>query len=155
MFDRNLSDSSLAEEIAKATSGTTVKFVYDTVSEKSTQETALALLHAGGHLVLLLPAAVEAPKNTVIIQVFSAYTPDTASLLSTLYRDNLHGLLEQDVIKVSSIPRIFELVNCVFIILQPNQVEVLPNGLAGIPAGLKRLEDGQISRTKLVAHPLD
>ncbi|KJA19793.1 hypothetical protein HYPSUDRAFT_43891 [Hypholoma sublateritium FD-334 SS-4] len=136
VFDRSLSDSALVSEVAKVVNGKTVKFVYDTVSEKSTQETALALLHDGGHLALLLQAAVEAPKNTVIIQVFGGYKPDTASLLSTLYRDNLHALLEQEVVK-------------------PNQVEVLPNGLAGIPAGLKRLEDGQISRSKLVAHPLD
>ena len=45
--------------------------------------------------------------------------------------------------------------NCALTAFQPNQVEILPNGLAGIPAGLKRLEDGRISRCKLVAHPQD
>ena len=37
--------------------------------------------------------------------------------------------------------------------LQPNHVEVLPGGLAGIPEGLKRLEEGRVSAAKLVAHP--
>ena len=37
--------------------------------------------------------------------------------------------------------------------LQPNKVEVLPNGLAGIPDGLARLEQNKVSATKLVAHP--
>ena len=39
------------------------------------------------------------------------------------------------------------------IVLQPNKVEVLPNGLAGIPDGLRRLQDNKVSGTKLVAHP--
>jgi len=136
VFDRSLSDSVLVGEIAKVVNGKSVKFVYDTVSEKSTQQTALALLHDGGHLALLLPAAVEASKDTVIIQVYGGYKADTANLLSTLYHDNVYTLLERGIIK-------------------PNQVEVVPNGLAGISAGLKRLEDGQISRSKLVAHPHD
>ena len=37
--------------------------------------------------------------------------------------------------------------------VQPNRFEVLPNGLAGIPDGLARLEADQVSRLKLVAHP--
>lgn len=38
---------------------------------------------------------------------------------------------------------------------QPNNVEVLPNGLAGIPNGLERLKAGKVSAVKLVAHPFD
>ena len=37
--------------------------------------------------------------------------------------------------------------------LQPNRVEVLPNGLGGIQEGLNRLEANQVSRLKLVVHP--
>lgn len=36
---------------------------------------------------------------------------------------------------------------------QTNNVEVLPNGLAGIPAGLARMEADQVSGLKLVARP--
>lgn len=114
MFDRSLSDSALASEVAKVVNGKSVKYVYDTVSEKSTQATALALLHDGGHLALLLQAEVEAPKNTVIVQVFGGYTPGTASLLSTLYRDNLHALLEQEVVKVGSVP-VFSILSIVYL----------------------------------------
>lgn len=39
------------------------------------------------------------------------------------------------------------------VIHQPNNVEVLPNGLAGIPDGLKRLQAGDVSAAKLVAQP--
>jgi len=41
----------------------------------------------------------------------------------------------------------------VLILFQPNRVEVLPNGLLGIPDGLDRLARDEISRLKLVAHP--
>ncbi|KAI0326872.1 hypothetical protein GY45DRAFT_1328443 [Cubamyces sp. BRFM 1775] len=37
--------------------------------------------------------------------------------------------------------------------LVPNKVEVLPNGLAGIPGGLKRLENNMVSGKKLIARP--
>ncbi|KAJ7484670.1 chaperonin 10-like protein [Mycena latifolia] len=36
-----------------------------------------------------------------------------------------------------------------------NRCEVLPNGLAGIPAGLERFGKGAVSGVKLVAHPQD
>ena len=36
---------------------------------------------------------------------------------------------------------------------QPNRVEVVPGGLAAIPAGLKRLEKNEVSGAKLVVHP--
>ncbi len=36
---------------------------------------------------------------------------------------------------------------------QPNKVEVLPGGLAGIPDGLARLEAFKVSGTKLIARP--
>ena len=99
----SISRQKAAFEVAKVVNGKPVKYVYDTVSEKNTQQTALALLHDGGHLALLLQAAVEIPKNTVVIQVFGGYNPDSAQILSTLYHDNLYDLLEQDVIKVDSI----------------------------------------------------
>ena len=37
--------------------------------------------------------------------------------------------------------------------MQPNRVEVLPNGLAGIPEGLERMKNNKVSGTKLVARP--
>ncbi|KAI0351739.1 GroES-like protein [Trametes cingulata] len=38
-------------------------------------------------------------------------------------------------------------------LLKPNPVEVLPNGLAGIPEGLERLGNNKVSGKKLVARP--
>ncbi|KAJ7246583.1 chaperonin 10-like protein [Mycena haematopus] len=40
-------------------------------------------------------------------------------------------------------------------VITENRYEVLPNGLAGIPGGLERLQKGAVSGVKLVAHPQD
>ncbi|KAJ6503875.1 chaperonin 10-like protein [Mycena sanguinolenta] len=38
-------------------------------------------------------------------------------------------------------------------IIVPNRIEVLPNGVAGIPAALERMKAGGVSGVKLIAHP--
>ncbi|EEB97471.1 hypothetical protein MPER_03206, partial [Moniliophthora perniciosa FA553] len=38
-------------------------------------------------------------------------------------------------------------------IIVPNEVEDLPDGLAGIPDGLERMKNGKVSRKKLIARP--
>ncbi|KAJ6464728.1 GroES-like protein [Mycena vitilis] len=40
-------------------------------------------------------------------------------------------------------------------VISPNRIDVLPKGLAGIPAGLERIKAGAVSGVKLVAHPQD
>lgn len=37
--------------------------------------------------------------------------------------------------------------------VQPNNFEVLPNGLESVLEGLHRLRDGKVSAGKLVVHP--
>ena len=41
----------------------------------------------------------------------------------------------------------------VVIFIQPNHVEVLPNGLAGIIDGLARLQANKVSGEKLIGRP--
>ncbi len=38
---------------------------------------------------------------------------------------------------------------------QTNHVELIPNGLAGIPVGLKKLERDEVSGVKLVVKPFE
>ncbi|KAJ6487149.1 GroES-like protein [Mycena vitilis] len=40
-------------------------------------------------------------------------------------------------------------------VISPNRIDVLPKGLAGIPAGVDRIKAGAVSGVKLVAHPQD
>ena len=39
------------------------------------------------------------------------------------------------------------------ILMQPNEVEVVPGGLAGIVDGLERLKQNKVAGKKLVVHP--
>ncbi|KAJ3545784.1 hypothetical protein NMY22_g2297 [Coprinellus aureogranulatus] len=59
--------------------------------------------------------------------------PENATLVAELYQ-RIPALLESGDIK-------------------PHNVEVLSDGLSGIPEGLRRLEEGKVSNTKLVARP--
>lgn len=47
------------------------------------------------------------------------------------------------------------LIDRLIVLIQPNNVEVVPNGLAGIPDALEKMKAGKVSATKLVAHPWD
>ncbi|KAF8175827.1 chaperonin 10-like protein [Pholiota molesta] len=135
ILDRSLSTSLLGNEITKITpDGQPPKFIFDAISLPETQTTAINLLPSGGYLAIVQQPKVEIPEDKTLVPVVGVYRDHTAPLLDTLYHDNVSRFLEQGLIK-------------------PNEIEVLPNGLAGIPSGLERLEKGEVSRSKLVAHP--
>jgi len=60
--------------------------------------------------------------------------PYNIELLEKFYHDVISGFVEKGWLK-------------------PNDIEVLPNGLAGIPEGLARMQSDQVSKLKLVVHP--
>ncbi|KAJ3516573.1 hypothetical protein NLJ89_g1039 [Agrocybe chaxingu] len=137
VFDRNLSSAELSTEIAKVTSGKLLSVVFDTVGSPATQQIAVDIVAPGGAVSDVLPpdASVKIPDNKTVYQVLSLLTlPPNTKLLETLYHDHVTAWLEKGLLK-------------------PNRTEVLPNGLAGIPDGLKQLENSQVSRVKLVARP--
>ncbi|KAI0091066.1 GroES-like protein [Irpex rosettiformis] len=114
-----------------------IKIVYDAISEAETQNTAYDALASGGKLILVLASEIDETKLTSDKQLANVYGTvhymDQRTLGVSLYK-NLSRLLETGDIK-------------------PNNVEVLPNGLAGIPDGLEKLKAGKVSAAKLVAHP--
>ncbi|EMD31500.1 hypothetical protein CERSUDRAFT_162941 [Gelatoporia subvermispora B] len=137
VLDRNLSEAALVAEVAKI--APVVEVVYDAISLASTQNPAYDIVAPGGTLVLVLPDQIDAAKKSAapgkqIVNVFgNVNAPDRRKTGQTLY-SKLTALLEEGAIK-------------------PNRVELLPNGLAGIPEGLKRMEKDQVSAVKLVARP--
>ncbi|KAJ3512077.1 hypothetical protein NLJ89_g3734 [Agrocybe chaxingu] len=134
-FDRNLSLDALKAGVEAATSGKLIKIVYDAISIEATQEAGISLLAPGGQLVLVLFPKVKAQDNKTVFTVASALRlPSNVEILETLYHEKVAGFLERGVIK-------------------PNRVEVLSQGLSGIPDGLKRMEADQVSGMKLIAHP--
>ncbi|KAI0783909.1 medium-chain dehydrogenase/reductase like protein [Irpex lacteus] len=114
-----------------------IKYAYDAISIKSTQESAYEVLAPGGTLSLVLDFAVDEAKRDSskrVARIFgSVHDPTQKTLGLGLYK-NLTKLLESGDLK-------------------PNKVEVLPNGLAGIPDGLQKLKSGTVSATKLVGQP--
>ncbi|KAF8148881.1 chaperonin 10-like protein [Crassisporium funariophilum] len=134
VLDRHLGPAPLRAEIAKITNQP-IKTVLDSISVEVTQQAGWDLLAPGGQLGTVLPPTVKAEKEKSAVGVVGALSmPVNKALLETLYHDKITGFLEEGVIK-------------------PNRVEVLPGGLAGIVEGLQRLENGEVSRLKLVAHP--
>ncbi|KAF8805430.1 GroES-like protein [Phlegmacium glaucopus] len=135
VIDRSVSASALASEVGRITQNAPIKYAVDSVSLADTQQAAYDLLAPGGQLAIFLGVAVKPVEGKRIFSVVGfARHPPNVELLETLYHDNLERLLEEGAIK-------------------PNRPEVLPGGLEGIPDGLKRLEAGKVSRSKLVAHP--
>ncbi|CAA7269957.1 unnamed protein product [Cyclocybe aegerita] len=135
VLDRHLSSDALKAEVAQATIGKPVEIVYDAVSLEETQKLGLELVAPGGQLVIdFTPAVKSQDGKTVIFFLAGLRMPNNLELLETLYHEKIAGFLERGVIK-------------------PTRLEVLPNGLAGIVDGLRRLEADQISGLKLIAHP--
>ncbi|KAL5486256.1 hypothetical protein ACEPAI_7302 [Sanghuangporus weigelae] len=134
VIDRN---TDVPAEAKKIISDAQVELIYDAVSEEVTQNQAWDLLAPGGTLVIILPAKVDKGKykdKTLLDPVVgNVHAPQTRQIGISLY-SKLSGLLESGAIK-------------------PNRVEVIPNGLAGIPDGLDRLRKNKVSGKKLIARP--
>ncbi|KAI0684707.1 medium-chain dehydrogenase/reductase like protein [Cytidiella melzeri] len=121
----------------KAITSDPIKVVYDAIAEKATQDEAYDVLAPGGIFILVSPFAVEESKadqtKEVVQALGSAHVPNQRALGVSLYRVLTSLLASGDV--------------------KPNRVEVVPNGLAGIPEALEKLKAGKVSATKLVAQP--
>jgi len=136
VLDRSLSAAALRAAVAKATSAS-VETVYDAISLADTQAAAYSLLAPGGTLLILLADAIPAAAKTADKRVVHVYggvnAPQNRVFGKGLYAQ-LATLLEKGE-------------------LQPNPVEVLPGGLAGIVGGLDRLHNNLVSGKKLIGHP--
>lgn len=133
VLDRSLSTSSLKAEIAKITSEP-IKHVYDSVSLPDTQQTGLEILESGGTLIVVLPPAVTPPSDKTLVATLGVrQLPHNIKPLSALY-DKLEEWLADGTIK-------------------PNPPQVLSKGLNGVAEGLRKLEQNQVSGTKLVVRP--
>ncbi|KAH9919380.1 chaperonin 10-like protein [Fomitopsis serialis] len=133
VLDRNLPDATLIAEVKKITLAP-IRVVFDAISESETQNVAYAIVASGGTLVLVLPSAIEnkTDDKRIVYPYGNTNVPGNRRLGASLY-SKITVLLEEGVVK-------------------PNPVEVLPNGLEGIIAGLEKLKQG-VSNVKLVGHP--
>ncbi|KAI0351751.1 GroES-like protein [Trametes cingulata] len=137
VIDRSLSPAAIKLELPKLTQGKPIELVYDAVSIADTQALAYDVLAPGGHLLIVLAENIPQKKegdNKTVVHVFgNVHTPENRAVGVQLY-SHLTEWLEKRI-------------------LVPNPIEVLPNGLAGIPEGLERLKNNKVSGKKLIARP--
>ncbi|KAI0822579.1 GroES-like protein [Trametes gibbosa] len=139
VLERTLTDEGILNELPKLTEGRPIEFALDVISLPGTQTLAYRALAPGGRLVILLPDTIplevkkEGDRKHIAFLRGSAYLPQTRETGIEIFR-RLTAWLTQGIVK-------------------PNAVEVVSGGLAGIPSGLQRLKNGQISAKKLVVLP--
>ena len=154
VIDRSVSAPNLVSEISGITKNGPIKYALDPISLPDTQQTSYDILGKGGKLAIFLPPAAKTTQEKEIYHIYALLRdPSNIELLESLLHDNLERLLKEGAITVSRSGKIYFVYLLTDGELQPNQVEVLPNGLAGIQEGLNRLEANQVSRLKLVVHP--
>lgn len=146
-------------EVPKLVGTTPVEVVFSSAPDRSVWATALDVVAPGGTLILAAPPPPpphlrEKYSDRYIANVYANFQlPQYRALGESLY-SKLTQLLEDGSLKVSH-PFEFcrEIILIMSLILQPNRVEVLPDGLLGIPDGLQRMQESKVSGVKLVAHP--
>ncbi|KAJ7644964.1 hypothetical protein FB45DRAFT_1021700 [Roridomyces roridus] len=102
---------------------------YDAISEPDTQEACFELVSAGGTVVAVL-------QQTREYRDVDGKKLNVHGEFGVLMWRLLAKQLEEGIIRVG-----------------PNRIEKLPNGLAGIVDGSKRMENMAVSGVKLVAFP--
>ncbi|KAF9002308.1 chaperonin 10-like protein [Cyathus striatus] len=135
LIDRFIPLSSLPGEVFRITS-IPIKFVYDAISLKDTQQAGYDILAEGGKIDVVTASQItEKDGSGKIVYVIRSFVsaPQNVTLIKEMYK------------VVTSLSESGAIV--------PNKIEVVPGGLAGIPEGLKRLENDQVSGFKLVVHP--
>jgi len=134
-LDRHLLGNELKAAISKVTDSS-IGIVYDAISLPETQSMGWGLLAENGTLILTHDVLVKEDENKgrKAARAFgSPHAPQNQELSRSSWAMVEKWLSEGTI--------------------QPNKYEVLPNGLEGIIGGLERLKNGQVSGTKLVAHP--
>ncbi|KAL1943250.1 hypothetical protein VTO73DRAFT_4325 [Trametes versicolor] len=140
VVDRTRPAAAILADLPALTGGKPIDVIFDAVSDTDTQTLAYRALSPGGPgLMLVLPETIPAelkkngPQKRVAMVRGSVYQTHTHAIAVEMF-DRVTGWLEEGLIK-------------------PNACEVVPNGLAGIAAGLERLKSGAVSAKKLGAHP--
>jgi len=123
---------------AKKILGGPIDLVYDAVSNKETRVQALDIVAPGGQVVSV---------NAMHVDDASYSDKHITTIYAIVHLPNVRAL------GVSLYGKVTELLASGA--LKTNRVELLPNGLAGIPAGLKRMERDEVSGVKLVVKPFE
>ncbi|KAJ7626211.1 GroES-like protein [Roridomyces roridus] len=124
--------SSVPDTVRALAGGAAINIAYDAISEPDTQEACFSLLSQGGVAVAIQGGEDKDVGGRKLIHIVLEAHGD-GEFGEGMWK-SLGRQLEEGVIV-------------------PNRTEILPNGLAGIIDGLKRMEDNGVSGVKLVALP--
>ncbi|ESK92901.1 GroES-like protein [Moniliophthora roreri MCA 2997] len=141
VIDRKLVEiTDLPSEVNKITNGKAVQLVHAAISQPETLAAGVAVLADDAPLVTVLPPGIPTPPALEAVEkrgkLFKVYA-DVYQMnrpFGTLIYKNFTRWLEEGT-------------------FVPNRIEELPNGLAGVVAGLERMKNNQISGVKLVINP--
>ncbi|KAH9963102.1 GroES-like protein [Lactifluus volemus] len=112
-----------------------VGIAYDVISSRETQEASLEILAPNGNLVLTRPLSVDTQKdNQYVTLVYGSVRGGKNTVFGREMYAELTSFLADGSIK-------------------PNNVELIAEGLKGIPAALERVAAGKASGVKIVARP--
>ncbi|KAI6098329.1 chaperonin 10-like protein [Pisolithus croceorrhizus] len=135
VVNRRLSSEEQKKVIASITTAP-IDIAYDAVAFPETQRVAFDALAPNGTLVVTVQPAVEEDQGKgrkVVVTRGTPHAPPNKALCQGLW-----GVLRQWLADE---------------IIKPGPFEVLPNGLHGIPEGLRRMREDGAGGVKLVAHP--
>ncbi|KAF5371197.1 hypothetical protein D9758_004229 [Tetrapyrgos nigripes] len=131
---KQVSFSDLPAAVKKITSEP-IKLVYDAFSSAESEQAGYDILADGGTIIVTTGDQI---KNKVdgkkVLDVLGSVHPPTNREFGKAQYRNLTKYLQDGTIV-------------------PNRTEELPNGLAGIPDGLERLKNNQVSGIKLISLP--
>ncbi len=146
----------VVSEAKKILSGP-IDIIYDAVSTKETQTQALDIIAPGGQVISVLGVQVDQanyPDKHITEIQGNVHDPNVRALGVSLY-SKVTGLLASGALKVRFYTFPYVTFQTDTDAAQTNRVELIPNGLAGIPVGLKKLERDEVSGVKLVVKPFE
>ncbi|KAJ3538748.1 hypothetical protein NM688_g6474 [Phlebia brevispora] len=117
-----------------------IRVVLDAVAAEDTQQLGYEVLASGGTLLNVtlahyIPEDQQTPDKRIIDIWGNPFLPTRREISTSLY-EHITALFSSGELK-------------------PNHVEVLPGGLAAIPAGLERLQKNEVSAVKLIVRPAE
>ncbi|KAI0351738.1 GroES-like protein [Trametes cingulata] len=141
VLDRSRSNESILAELPALTGGKPIQYAFVSIFDPESMRLGRDALAPGGALATVAGSPAMVPEDVAnpgdgkrIGYVYGSALPPYNRETGVAMLRQLPGWLEKGLLK-------------------PNPIEVLPNGLAGIPEGLERLKATKVSGKKLVAHP--
>jgi hypothetical protein len=155
VIPRSVPLSSLSSEVAKITSEP-VEIVFDSISLAETQLAGIDVLAPNGTIVVLLAPTQDAKDKAGAKEfghVFGSFSPPATRSMGHALAERLPTYIADGLLKVYSTSNWLLYYSDSRTCCQPNRVQILPGGLAGIEKGLDMLENNEVSGMKLIVRP--